>query len=542
VPPRNSRLLAGEHSVRTVVEDDPAENIVIEDVLSRLPDPSQATATRNGNPSADVPVDVAPDSDTNQVERTRVPKVPDPPDPEHKDQPHKGGVVKPARKRVQRRTAKPKQLPNLPGAHTVLKGVLALALIGVMIFAITTLHGAVGMIVLGIAAIAWVLTVASLFSVNLPDKRGGFALLVKNVAQPSGSFIWKYFKKAGRFIGDHTTFGQYRKPPTWNSPRRWIYQLTGGRWNFGRSAEERRKTDIESIRHTESTNSTVIVFYSKAAGGVGKTTGAVSLAQGAAEDLPNISVLLAEINPQGSVKDATGVKREDIPCVRLAQKETDPIKKQLLMDEACFTVLEAIGKLNKLQSMQDVLFRFPTMPGTGVYVLTHPEATRIDPRDLRRFVAAMRRIFPRSIWDLDQYDSHADTALMLELADVAMVPATRRNKARGRQAGEALWDLKTKYHTRSVLVINRVWFNWFHRSTTRNVRKIQELLKNENHTPYTGPVGTLPWNFWIALGGRFLLRSRSTWFKRHVRELAALACEEARKAHFDKSNSSANTD
>jgi hypothetical protein len=91
-------------------------------------------------------------------------------------------------------------------------------------------------------------------------------------------------------------------------------------------------------------------------------------------------------------------------------------------------------------------------------------------------------------------------------------------------------------------VINRVWFNWFHRSTTRNVRKIQELLKNENHTPYTGPVGTLPWNFWIALGGRFLLRSRSTWFKRHVRELAALACEEARKAHFDKSNSSANTD
>jgi hypothetical protein len=70
------------------------------------------------------------------------------------------------------------------------------------------------------------------------------------------------------------------------------------------------------------------------------------------------------------------------------------------------------------------------------------------------------------------------------------------------------------------------------------VRKIQELRRSENHGPYTGPVGTLPWNFRIHLGGRFLLRSRSRWFKRHARELTALACEEARKAHLDQSNPS----
>jgi hypothetical protein len=487
--PRSSILRTGEHAPPQR-DAPPEDEINLEDVLSKLPSQAPESAASNERPSVD-PEPKGAEGASSQLAEDRSKLAQTPFQAANLSQPE--GWDKPSKK-VDR--VKP---PNAVSVETAGRRRPAL---------------------------------------KVPNLLPAVVFLMQKVVRPTASYIWGYLKKAGRFIGDHTTFGQERKPPTWNRPRRWIYGLTGGRWNFGRSAEEKRITNVAAIRSIDSTEPDVIATNSKAAGGVGKTTTAVAVAQALAADLPNISVALVEINPQGSVKDATGVRREDIACVKLAQKEPDPIKKQLLKDEACFTVLEAIANLHKLQSMQDVRFRFAQMPGTGVFVLTHPEATRIDPRDLRRFVAAMRRIFPKSVWDLDQYDSHSDTATMLELADVVLVPATRRNKARIRQAGEALWDLQTTYHTRSVLVINRVWFNWFHRSTTRNVRKIQELRESENHRPYCGPVGTLPWNFRVALGGRFLLRSRSGWFKRHVRELTALACEEARKAHLDQSNTS----
>jgi hypothetical protein len=376
-------------------------------------------------------------------------------------------------------------------------------------------------------------------SARFKSWRGVARFLKRALNKVVVGFIWVYLKKFGRPIGNRTKFAPYRKPPMSAGPRKWIYGVTGGRWNFGRSASERCNSDSESIQRIETANPTVAAVHSRAAGGVGKTTISVAVGQSAAADLENISVLLAEINPQGSVRDATGVKREHIPCVQMAEKESDPEKKKALLKEACFTVQEAINNLHKLQSMQDVRLRIPQMPGTGLFVLTHPEPDRIDPVSLRKFVRAMSRIFPASIYDLDQYDSHADTALILELADVVLVPATRRNKARGRQAGEALINLENKYHTRSVLVINRVWWNMFHRSTTRNVRMIQNLRNENGHEPYRGAVGTLPWNFWVALGGRFLLKMRSPWFKRHVRELTALAFEEARKAHRDKLDSPA---
>jgi MinD-like ATPase involved in chromosome partitioning or flagellar assembly len=343
-------------------------------------------------------------------------------------------------------------------------------------------------------------------------------LLAAAVSSVVPARSWTYLKAFGRPIGDRTTFGKHR-PRQSRKPglRLWIYLMTGARWNFGPSATERFKMNMNAITDRRDETAITVVTYNEG-GGTGKSTSAATVAQQLHISLPGVSILLVDTDPKGTVQDVTGVKREDIQAVKDGKPE-----------EACFTLIDAARNMRNLTDMAQIRWRFATMPGTGLFVLTYPEGERLDRATLGKLTSVLERAFAIVVYDGEPDIDHEDTSFLMEHVDVQVVPALAGDQKRIRQAADAIKTLRDeKYrrgHDRVVFVVDKVWFNVFHRGTTHTVETLQELLGDK---PFAGPVATLPWNRLIKKGKVFLVRTRSPWFRRHALELTAVIMETAR--------------
>jgi cellulose biosynthesis protein BcsQ len=362
--------------------------------------------------------------------------------------------------------------------------------------------------------------------VLLKDPYKSVALLLYMVA--SVILFQGSVRRLGRRLGNRTTFGQERKEPI-SGPRKWVFRVSGGRWNLGPSFRQRWVAATNTVTLTMPRTPVVIAAHTKT-GGQGKTTASITVAQDLLEAHSGVSVLLIGNDPEGTLLDVTGVQREDIQAY-----------KDGAHDEVCYTLLEAIKNRHAYEgNMTEVRRRFATMPGTGLFVLTYPEKKRPDPVELRETIVILSRLFPYTIWDCDQYIGESNTEVVLEMADVIAVLATYKDSSRIRGAANALEDLDEERfrrgRDRTVLVINKVWFNVFHRGTTRGLNEMHEARAKLGHKLYKGPVVTLPWNFgiktgrrflWVKKRVRFLLRNRSPWFRLYGREFTAALIEVA---------------
>jgi cellulose biosynthesis protein BcsQ len=357
---------------------------------------------------------------------------------------------------------------------------------------------------------------------------GAASVLIPSAGQAVRHFAWSKLKACSRPLGDRTVFGFYRPHHPVSGPRKWIHQLTGKRWNFGPHYADRRKLDTHTITHRCDEDPITVGVYSEG-GGVGKTVNAATFAQQVQMTLEGVSILLVDKDPKGTVRDVTGVKREHIQ----AHKDGRP-------DEACFTLIDAARNMNKLTNMAQVRWRFATMPGTGLFVLTYPEGERLDKTTLKNLMKRLSTIFPIVVYDCEPDADHLDTSFILENVDVHVVPTLAGDRKRTRQAADAIKTLRDeKYrrdHDRVVFVVNKVWNNLFHRGTTRNVEVLQELL-GEAGKPYLGPVATVPWNRLIKKGKVFHVRTRSPWFRRHALEQTAIVYKTARSTKGPASSS-----
>lgn len=320
---------------------------------------------------------------------------------------------------------------------------------------------------------------------------------------------------------NRTQFGQYRQPPlrgtVWWRPRWWIYRLSGGCWNFGATRSQRDAVS-KAIVTRRLDRCLSFMSFSRGGGGVGKTITADSLAQTLAAIVPDAKTLLVDKHPIGSIETVTGVRREDIACVQNGKPE-----------EACFTLPEAYQKLDRLTSEAAIRWRFPVLSGTGLYVLTYPEETRLEPHELLRFKRQMERFFSFIVFDSDPDDGQEDTKALLESVDAVAVITKRRNVNRVEQAAKAIKAIQetpayNRGRDRVVFVVNQVWLDVLHWwGTTRTVKMLSEALGTE----YKGSVATLPSNFLISTGRKFLVVKRSARFRRHALELAARLIEKA---------------
>jgi cellulose biosynthesis protein BcsQ len=338
--------------------------------------------------------------------------------------------------------------------------------------------------------------------------------------------------RIGRWLGAHSQFGQYRLDPLYG-PRKWVYRFSGGYWNFGGSRSQRDARAKATIQR-RFPRCYVFMSFSRGGGGVGKTITANSLAQTLDSVVPDAKTLLIDKHPLGSVGAVTGVRRDKhVACVQQGKPE-----------EACFTFLEAYQKLGHLTSESAIRWRFPIMEGTGMYVLTYPEADRLDGDQLVEFIKLMKQYFSFIVVDSEPDDGQADTQAMLGIVDVVAVITKRRNENRIMQAANAVKLIRntpsySRGRDRVVLVINQVWFNPLHWwGTTRTVKMLNEALGEE----YKGAVATLPSNFLVARGKMFYVFKRSPRFRRHALEMAALLVEKASESETEDAAASAESE
>jgi cellulose biosynthesis protein BcsQ len=346
-------------------------------------------------------------------------------------------------------------------------------------------------------------------------------------------FVYVIFRsplrRMGRRVGDRTRFGATRKQPI-TGLNGWIYQKSGQRWNLG-PAPWKRWALATAIILVVPLRSIMIAIYTRT-GGQGKTTTALTVAMDILEAIPGISVLLIGVDPAGTLEGVSGVKRESIQAFKEGK-----------YDEVCFTLLEAIKNLEAWEgNIAEVRRRFATMPGTGagpgsgLFVLSYPENEMPDPVKLRKAIRSFRGLFAYIVSDCNQYigDFSSSTQVVLEEADVVGVPMTYKDPERITGAAQALNDLEDerfrRYQDRTVLVVNKVWNNLFHRGTTRGVSDLQTARKEQGNPPYEGFIATLPLNWGIKRRKRFLffrktvhflVKNRSLWFRLYARELTA---------------------
>jgi len=316
-----------------------------------------------------------------------------------------------------------------------------------------------------------------------------------------------------------TTFGQLREAPTPSknkfafNPRWWFFRISDGLWNFGPTKRERKSKSEAIIASWKHFKSLVVVTHG-GGGGTGKSTSASTIAQVVRMVLGGMT-LLFEKNPRGTVASGTGVKFKDIQAVKDGHAQ-----------EACFQVKDAYRNRSKLVDEASIVWRFATMVKTGLYVLTHPDNSRLSRQETLDLIDDLNVHFPVTVIDSDQDFNHPDTKAVLEIADVIVLVTEHNNESRIEQTVDVLQELRTKsqyenVNERVILVVNKVWLNWLHLGTTKTVKILRRIQEEKGFELYEGPVMSLPWNARVKTKRYFEVRRLSRRFRLHALELTA---------------------
>lgn len=355
-----------------------------------------------------------------------------------------------------------------------------------------------------------------------------------------------------------THFGLYRTPAR-RGWRRWMYDWSECRWNFGASLRIRRHLARKTSTRRRPKKGVVVAVLSPA-GGQGKTTNAVKIAQELHKEWPGVPILLVDTNPSpGTLDPRVGLmptsqhRRSGDQSWRRIQAIDDGYP-----EEACWSLEDVHAHLKDLTDFPQVNWRFPYVREQGLYVLggyqpTDLEEGRFKGVNFEETMDLLRERFAFIVLDYGTDPWHHVGQSILKTVDAYVVP-TMRSADRLKQTADLIAKLQGHYRSdekmtirykaidKLVVVINKVPFDWGGRRTDRAMEAIQEILTSSEHAlrdgqpleRFSGPVLHMPWTRGLS-GGRVIRpNSDGPWARTASAEIAAAALNIAFKAREDE--------